>query len=260
MTAHLIEDTVRYSVGGTIYTGHQLLWATYCAHSVARAYEIADEANGGDGSVDWSDIDDAQREAADAMGAAAMKEITSEARIFNGLDGDLEPASPDLSGEETAASPLAPIAAKVAEAEIQDAIADVHKRYSPGEEGYSQALVTKGIQLAQALAKVSASDAGDAAVKVALPDAPSVNDPSGEKLAQADFLYALALQWKSRREVQELKVGTVKHATRQFEFFAGALAAADALGHPYNPMVLILLNGADAVEAFAKVDPPQGVL
>lgn len=260
MTAHLIEDAIRYSVGGTTYTGHQLLWATYCAHSVARAYEIADEANGGDGSVDWSDIDDAQREAADAMGAAAMKEIVSDARIFNGLDGSDEEDGVELCGEEPAVSPLVQVAAKVAETEIQDAIADVHKRYNPGEEGYGHALVTKGIQLARAHAKVSAPHAGDAAVKVPPVDASSADAPSGEELAQADFLYALALQWKSRREVQELKVGTVKHATRQFEFFAGALAAADALGHPYNPMVLILLNGADAVKAFAKVDPPQGVL
>ncbi|WP_454912720.1 hypothetical protein [Variovorax gossypii] len=258
MTAHLIEDAIRYCVGGTIYTGHQLLWATYCAHSVARAYEIADEANGGDGSVDWSDIDDAQREAADAMGADAMKEIVSDARIFNGLDGNDEEDGVDLCGEEPAVSRLAPLAAKVAETEIQDAIADVNKRYNPGEDGYGHALVTKGIQLTQAHAKVSASQAGDPALKVAPTDASSAYDPNGGQPGQADFLHALALLWKSRREVQELKVGTVKHATRQFEFFAGALAAADALGHPYNPMVLILLNGADAVEVFAKVDLPKG--
>ena len=80
-----IEAAGKYLLGNDLYTGHQLQRALHCAHSVARAYEIADIANGGDCSVDWSDIDDAQREAADAMGPLVMREIAAEACEFNGF-------------------------------------------------------------------------------------------------------------------------------------------------------------------------------
>jgi hypothetical protein len=85
-----IDTASKYLLGGNVYTGHQLQRAIHCAHSVARAYEIADVDNGGDGSVDWSEIDDAQREAIDAMGPLAMREIIASAREYNGL---LPPAS-----------------------------------------------------------------------------------------------------------------------------------------------------------------------
>lgn len=56
---HAVDAAGQYLLSGIVYTGHQLQRAMHCAHSVARAYEIADVANGGDGSVDWSDVDDA---------------------------------------------------------------------------------------------------------------------------------------------------------------------------------------------------------
>lgn len=82
---------------------------------------------------------------------------------------------------------------------------------------------------------------------------------TARKLYAEGFLRSAAARWKARREAQELKVGSVKHATRQFEFFAGALSAAEALGYLYNPMVLILLiGGDDAVELFANKPDPEG--
>lgn len=97
-----IEAAARYLLGSDLYTGHQLQRALHCAHSVARAYEIADIANGGDGSVDWSDIDDAQKEAADAMGPLAMRQIIAEACEFNGFES---PRS-EAAGAQDAASLL----------------------------------------------------------------------------------------------------------------------------------------------------------
>lgn len=87
---HAVDAADQYLLSGNVYTGHQLQRAMHCAHSVARAYEIADVANGGDGSVDWSDIDDAQCEAADAMGPRAMREIIAEACEYN----DFAPMEP----------------------------------------------------------------------------------------------------------------------------------------------------------------------
>lgn len=98
----------KYLLGNDLYTGHQVQRALHCAHSVARAYEIADNANGGDGSVDWSDIDDAQKEAADAMGPVAMRQIIAEACEFNGFEsptpeaGDAQDAASLLTAEENA--------------------------------------------------------------------------------------------------------------------------------------------------------------
>jgi hypothetical protein len=86
VTSVPIDAASSYRLGGCHYTGHQLQRALHCAHSVARAYEIANVANGGGGSVDWIDIDDAQREAADAMGPLAMRQITAEARDFNDFE------------------------------------------------------------------------------------------------------------------------------------------------------------------------------
>lgn len=90
MTSISIDTASQYLLGGNAYTGHQLQRAIHCAHSVARAYEIADVDNGGDGSVDRSEIDDAQREAIDAMGPLAMREIMVSAREYNDV---LPPAS-----------------------------------------------------------------------------------------------------------------------------------------------------------------------
>lgn len=108
---HSVDAAGQYLLGGNVYTGNQLQRAIHCAHSVAHAYEIADVANGGDGSVDWSDIDDAQREAADAMGPRAMREIIAEASEYNdfvpmeskaaGADST-EDAIPLLTAEENA--------------------------------------------------------------------------------------------------------------------------------------------------------------
>jgi hypothetical protein len=97
-----IEASGEYQLGSDLYTGHQLQRALHCAHSVARAYEIADVANGGDGSVDWSDIDDAQKEAADAMGPPAMRQIIAEACEFN----DFESPRSEAAGARDAASLL----------------------------------------------------------------------------------------------------------------------------------------------------------
>lgn len=83
MTSIAIDATGLYLLGGHVYTGHQLQRAIHCAHSVARACEIADVANGGAGRVDSGEIDDAQREAADAMGPQAMREIIASAREYN---------------------------------------------------------------------------------------------------------------------------------------------------------------------------------
>lgn len=97
-----IEASGEYQLGSDLYTGQQLQRALHCAHSVARAYEIADVANGGDGSVDWSDIDDAQKEAADAMGSLAMRQIIAEACEFN----DFESPRSEAAGARDAASLL----------------------------------------------------------------------------------------------------------------------------------------------------------
>ena len=97
-----IEVSGKYLLGGGLYNGHQLQRALHCAHSVARAYEIASVANGGGGSVDWIDIDDAQREAADAMGALEMRQIMAEAREFN----DFGPPRSEAAGTPDAASLL----------------------------------------------------------------------------------------------------------------------------------------------------------
>jgi|GEM_PF-1799689 len=86
MAVIAIEAARTYLLGGILYSGHQLQRALHCAHSVARAYEIANAANGGGGSVDWIDIDDAQREAADAMGPQSMRQITAEACDFNDFE------------------------------------------------------------------------------------------------------------------------------------------------------------------------------
>ena len=102
LTSVSLDATGSYWLGGCQYTGHQLQRAMHCAHSVARAYEIADIANGGDGSVDWSDIDDAQQEAADAMGPLAMREIIAEAREFNDFGSPRQQAA----GAQDAASLL----------------------------------------------------------------------------------------------------------------------------------------------------------
>jgi hypothetical protein len=99
-----IEAASEYLLGGNLYSGHQLQRAIHCAHSVARAYEIADVANGGNGSVDWSDIDDAQKEAADARGPLAMREIIAEACEFNDFAPARSAVRPD--GAEDAASLL----------------------------------------------------------------------------------------------------------------------------------------------------------
>jgi len=105
MTSTLISAAGNYLLGGNVYTGHQLQRAIHCAHSVARAYEIADIANGGGGTVERSEIDDAQREAADAMGPQAMREIVASAREYNDAlpqESESENADPLLSAEENA--------------------------------------------------------------------------------------------------------------------------------------------------------------
>ncbi|MDZ4360166.1 MAG: hypothetical protein U1B84_27765 [Variovorax sp.] len=105
MTSIAIDSTGKYLLGGNVYTGHQLQRAIHCAHSVARAYAIADVANGGGGRVDRCEIDDAQREAIDAMESQAMREIIDSAREYNDV---LPPASQAdgaaslLTEEETA--------------------------------------------------------------------------------------------------------------------------------------------------------------
>lgn len=107
VTSISIDPDGEYLLGGNVYTGHQLQRAIHCAHSVARAYEIADIANGGGGTVERSEIDDAQREAADAMGPQAMREIVASAREYNDAlprESELESEDGDslLSAEENA--------------------------------------------------------------------------------------------------------------------------------------------------------------
>lgn len=94
-----IDAMGRYLLGGVVYTGHQLQRAIHCAHSVARAYAIADVAHGGGGSVDWGDIDDARQEATEAMGPPAMREIAVEACEYNGFEPvEVEAAHRDEAG------------------------------------------------------------------------------------------------------------------------------------------------------------------
>lgn len=63
------------------------------------------------------------------------------------------------------------------------------------------------------------------------------------------FMSKVARRWLVRRKEQQLKPGTVKHATRQLEFFLGAFAAAEELGKPQNSAGLIVLAvGRDAKE------------
>lgn len=102
MAVMSIEAAGKYLLGSDLYTGYQLQRALHCAHSVARAFEIADTANGGDGCVDRSDIDDAQKEAADAMGPLGMRQIVAEARESNGF----ESPRPEAAGAQDAASLL----------------------------------------------------------------------------------------------------------------------------------------------------------
>ncbi len=97
-----IDAAGEYLLGNGLYSGHQLQCAIHCAHSVARAYEIADIAKGGGGSVDWIDIDDAQKEAVDAMGPPAMRQVIAEAREFN----DFAPTRSEAACVQDAASLL----------------------------------------------------------------------------------------------------------------------------------------------------------
>ena len=105
MTSIAIDSAGKYLLGGNVYTGHQLQRAIHCAHSVARAYAIADVANGGGGRVDPCEIDDAQREAIDAMGSQAMREIIDSAREYNDvlLSGSETDGAVSLLTEEEAA-------------------------------------------------------------------------------------------------------------------------------------------------------------
>ena len=93
MTLITLEPTAQYALGGNRYTGRQLQHAIDCAHSMACAYENADAANGGAGSVDWSDLDDAQAEAVEAMGPEAIDAIARRARERNGF-GPEESSAP----------------------------------------------------------------------------------------------------------------------------------------------------------------------
>lgn len=105
MTSISIDAATKYLLGGNVYSGHQLQRAIHCAHSVARAYAIADIANGGSGRVDPSEIDDARREAIDAMGPQAMHEIVDSAREYNDVlppSSQAQGAASLLTEEETA--------------------------------------------------------------------------------------------------------------------------------------------------------------
>jgi hypothetical protein len=54
-----------------------------CSAVLARAYEFAAEDNGGDGSVRWEEVDEASREAVNALGVSAMAELIAEAQSVN---------------------------------------------------------------------------------------------------------------------------------------------------------------------------------
>lgn len=104
MTSISIDAAAKYLLGGNVYSGHQLQRAIHCAHSVARAYAIADVANGGSGRVDSCEIDDARREAIDAMGLQAMREIVDSAHEYNDVlspSSQAQSAASLLTEEET---------------------------------------------------------------------------------------------------------------------------------------------------------------
>jgi hypothetical protein len=78
-----IDIDGRYRVDGTVWTGAQLQEALECAQTLAWAYERADEQNGGDGSVRWEEVDDANRHAINAMGVTRFAELISRAVEVN---------------------------------------------------------------------------------------------------------------------------------------------------------------------------------
>lgn len=65
------------------WTGEQLQHAVRCSAVLATAYELAAEENGGDGSVRWEAVDEASREAADAMRVSALADLIAEAQSMN---------------------------------------------------------------------------------------------------------------------------------------------------------------------------------
>ena len=79
-------DSHDFMLDGIPYTKEQIVSAFACCHSVARAYAIACEDNGGDSSVDWNDIDNAANEAALALGVDEIQQLQDEAKVFNGVE------------------------------------------------------------------------------------------------------------------------------------------------------------------------------
>lgn len=73
----------RYSIDGRQCTGEQLQHAVRCSAVLAMAYELAAGENGGDGSVRWKAVDEASREAANALGVSALAELIAEAQSVN---------------------------------------------------------------------------------------------------------------------------------------------------------------------------------
>ena len=73
------------------------------------------------------------------------------------------------------------------------------------------------------------------------------------RLTDDEILRDLALRWKERREAQEIKVKTVKHAEQQLTFFIGAFQAMDLCGRrPPRAALLLLSVGQDAVKLWAS--------
>jgi hypothetical protein len=74
-------------------------------------------------------------------------------------------------------------------------------------------------------------------------------------LTDQQIMKQLALRWKQRREGQEIKVKTVKHADHQLTFFLGAFQAMELCGRkPPQSALLLLSVGRDAVELWGNLD------
>ena len=84
----MIHDDGQYLHLGVVYSGLQISAAIDCAYRVAYGYELADDANGGHGSVSWGDMDAANEYASSALPERERESIINEVRVSNGFELD----------------------------------------------------------------------------------------------------------------------------------------------------------------------------
>lgn len=85
-------------IRGNLYTIEQLEFAVDAAWALSVAYARADEDNGGGGSVEWEEVNEAHESALRVWDQEALDELKGEAQAHNQVN------DPDYDPDEDAAN------------------------------------------------------------------------------------------------------------------------------------------------------------